>query len=100
MTDQVTLERIQQARERIADAVCRTPMPRSRWMAPGGNPESGGETFFKLECFQVTGSFKARGAFAKMSALSPDQKRERILTVSAGNHGLAVAHAAELLELQ
>jgi threonine dehydratase len=100
MSDPVTLATIQQARERIADAVYRTPTVRSRWMAPGGGPESAGEAFFKLECFQVTGSFKARGAFAKMSALNPDQKRERILTVSAGNHGLAVANAAELLGLQ
>ena len=100
MMGRVTLETIREARGRLADAVYRTPMVRSRWMTPGGEPGAAGEAFFKLECFQVTGSFKARGAFAKMSALTPDEKRERVLTVSAGNHGLAVANAAESLGLQ
>jgi threonine dehydratase len=48
----------------------------------------------KLESLQPTGSFKVRGALAALSALEPD---ERVVTASAGNHGLAVAWAAERL---
>jgi threonine dehydratase len=55
--------------------------------------------FLKLECFQLTGSFKIRGAMAKLSSLTSDQRSRGVLTVSAGNHGLATAHCAELLGL-
>ena len=48
----------------------------------------------KLECLQPTGSFKVRGAVAALTALP---RGERIVTASAGNHGLAVAWAAERL---
>jgi threonine dehydratase len=48
----------------------------------------------KLECLQPTGSFKVRGALSALTELSPG---ERIVTASAGNHGLAVAWAAERL---
>jgi threonine dehydratase len=54
----------------------------------------------KPECFQVTGSFKIRGAMAKLAALTPDERARGVLTVSAGNHGLAVAHAAQALSLE
>jgi threonine dehydratase len=55
--------------------------------------------FFKLECFQLTGSFKLRGAMARLSSLDSDQRSRGVLTVSAGNHGLATAHCANLLGL-
>jgi threonine dehydratase len=48
----------------------------------------------KLENLQPTGSFKIRGALAALTALEPG---ERVVTASAGNHGLAVAWAAERL---
>jgi len=48
----------------------------------------------KLECLQPTGSFKVRGAVAALTALEPG---EHVVTASAGNHGLAVAWAAERL---
>jgi len=51
--------------------------------------------FLKLETFQPTGSFKVRGALAAISALPESQ---RVVTASAGNHGLGVAWAAARLE--
>ena len=52
---------------------------------------------FKLELFQVTGTFKARGALAVMLSLSPQERARGVTAVSAGNHAVAVAFAARTL---
>jgi threonine dehydratase len=49
----------------------------------------------KLELFQLTGSFKARGALTSVFALSPEERRRGITAVSAGNHAIAAAFAAK-----
>jgi len=49
---------------------------------------------FKFECLQASGTFKARGAFSNMLALSPDERARGVTAVSAGNHAVAVAYAA------
>src|SRR5208337_1587224 len=51
---------------------------------------------FKLECLQVTGSFKPRGAVSAVFALPPERLRRGIVTASGGNHGLAVAYAGRV----
>lgn len=51
------------------------------------------DVWLKLECTQVTGSFKARGALNKVLSLPSEQARRGIVTASGGNHGLAVAYA-------
>jgi threonine dehydratase len=53
--------------------------------------------FFKLESLQVTGSFKVRGALARMSALTDKERRAGVVTCSSGNHGRAVAWSARRL---
>lgn len=50
--------------------------------------------FLKCECFQKTGSFKARGALNKVLSLSRTERNRGLITVSAGNHAQAVAWAA------
>jgi threonine dehydratase len=55
--------------------------------------------FLKLESLQHTHSFKVRGAFARILELVETGDRRRILTVSAGNHGQAVARAASTFKL-
>jgi len=50
--------------------------------------------FLKCECFQKTGSFKARGALNKVLSLGEDERARGLITVSAGNHAQAVAWAA------
>src|SRR5258705_6783377 len=92
---ELTIADIRHARERIASTARRTPLERSRWLSA----EHGRDVFLKLECFQLTGSFKIRGAMAKLSALTRDERSHGVLTVSAGNHGLAVAHCSEVLRL-
>jgi threonine dehydratase len=54
---------------------------------------SGGQVWLKLECWQVTGSFKVRGALNKIGQLSGTEAQKGIVTGSAGNHGLGVAYA-------
>ena len=53
--------------------------------------------FLKLENLQITNSFKPRGVFNKLLHLSEDEKNMGIITASAGNHGQAVAFAAQKL---
>lgn len=53
--------------------------------------------FLKLENWQRTGSFKARGAINRLLLLSESERHAGVITASAGNHGLGVALAAELL---
>ncbi|HKP88265.1 MAG TPA: threonine/serine dehydratase [Blastocatellia bacterium] len=96
MKSDVTINDIMQAGERIKGVARRTPLEHSRWLSS----ELGRDVWLKLECFQVTGSFKIRGAMARLSRLSADEKARGVLTVSAGNHGLAVAHCAEALSLK
>src|SRR4030095_11103087 len=90
---EVNIDQIRRAKDRIAGTVRRTPLERSGWLSV----EHRRDVFLKLECFQLTGSFKLRGALAKLSTLTQEKRKRGVLTVSAGNHGLAVAHCCELM---
>ncbi len=57
----------------------------------------GGQIWLKLEAWQPTGSFKVRGALARLAQLTSEERARGVVTASAGNHGLAVAFAARLL---
>ncbi len=80
---------IQRAAERIGAVAVRTPLA----PFPSGLP--GIELRLKLECLQETGSFKARGAWNHVSQLGPAERRAGVVTTSSGNHGKALAWAAE-----
>jgi len=58
------------------------------------------EVFLKLENYQITGSFKARGALNKLCALGETGRKTGIVTASSGNHGAAVAYGAQVLGCQ
>lgn len=91
MTDSaVPLDQIRAAAGRIAGRVRRTPLLAAE---PLKQPPGAGELSLKLECLQVTGSFKARGATNKLLGLTDEQVRRGVITASGGNHGLAVAYA-------
>ena len=72
-----------------------TPLALSRALSQ----ESGNEVHLKLECWQRTGSFELRGALYKLSTLSEDQVKRSIVTASAGNAGLGLACASQILGL-
>lgn len=57
----------------------------------------GHRVWLKLETEQHTGSFKVRGALCRLASLSPTERRQGVVTASAGNHGLGLAHAARRL---
>jgi len=85
----LNIKMIQEARERIASRIHRTPVITSRQF----NQVAGKEVFFKCENFQRAGSFKIRGATNKIQSLTPAEKQQGIVAFSSGNHAQAVALA-------
>ena len=59
---------------------------------------AGADVYLKLECWQRTRSFKARGALNAVATLAPEQRRRGLVTASAGNHGQGVALAARIFD--
>ena len=90
----ITLDDVRTAAARIAPYVRRTPLVAARSLKENPYPE--GELLLKLECLQVTGSFKARGAANKLMSLTAEEVQRGIITASGGNHGLATAYAGWL----
>lgn len=90
----LTLRRAREAATRIAGiATTLTPLKESQSLSQRlGRPVS-----LKLETTQATGAFKLRGAASAIMALSPDERRNGVVTASSGNHGRAVAYVARQL---
>ncbi len=87
----VTIDNVHAAAERINGLVRRTPLLAAS-LCHG--PLPGDPTLnLKLECLQVSGSFKARGAMSKLTTLDQAAKARGLITASGGNHGLGVAYA-------
>ena len=97
MTDHPSPEQIAAARARLNDLIIETPV--HHWRGPEIAAAVGADTkvLLKLELFQYTGSFKARGALTNMLNLAPDALARGVTAVSAGNHAIAVAYAAKTL---
>ncbi|VVE90236.1 threonine/serine dehydratase [Pandoraea bronchicola] len=87
----ITKDDIRGAAQRIAPYIRTTPVLRLE----DGAFDVPGDTFLKLESLQVTGSFKPRGAFNRL--LSEPVPPSGVITASGGNHGIAVAYAAQKL---
>lgn len=92
----VTLDDVEQARERIGGAVFFSPCAKSEILSQ----LTGCEVFLKLENLQMTGSFKERGSLNKILQLSDAEKAAGVITASAGNHAQGVAHAARISGIQ
>ncbi len=82
---------VRQAHGVIKPHIRHTGVERARHLEEGS-----GEVWLKLECHQITGSFKARGALYRMSDLTDKDRADGVIACSAGNHGLGVALASEL----
>lgn len=88
----VNIDDIEAARQRIAPHIRRTPViALDQLQSPLARPA---RVTLKLECLQVTGSFKARGAMNRLLGAAPGEIANGITTASGGNHGLAVARTA------
>jgi threonine dehydratase len=85
----IDFEEVRAASRRIAPHVVRTPVLRL--------PYGGAQLFLKAENLQPVGSFKIRGAFNRMLQLP--ENCPGVVAHSSGNHGLAVSHAARVLEI-
>jgi threonine dehydratase len=96
MAEILTLAHIQNARQRIAPCVRRTPLTASAALSERLKTN----VYVKLELFQKTGSFKVRGAFNKALGLTAEERGQGIVAVSGGNHAQAVAYAARTLALK
>ncbi|WP_224270970.1 threonine ammonia-lyase [Haloprofundus salinisoli] len=94
--DIVTVDDVEAARERLADAVHRTPLDGSTTLAERSDADAVG---LKLENVQRTGSFKIRGAYNAMAQLSEGEKEAGVVAASAGNHAQGVALAGRLLDV-
>jgi threonine dehydratase len=84
------LERLEEARARIASSVHRTPLLRSRTLSD----RIGAPVYLKCENLQKTGAFKVRGALHRLLMLSDEERARGVATISAGNHAQAVAWAS------
>jgi threo-3-hydroxy-L-aspartate ammonia-lyase len=93
MANLISKDLVKAAAERIAGRVHRTPLFSSRSLSE----RCGVPIYFKAECFQKAGSFKARGAFNTALSLSDEERQRGLLTYSSGNHGQAVAYVASVL---
>ncbi|WP_232678943.1 threonine ammonia-lyase [Nocardioides sp. R-C-SC26] len=92
-TEEVTAHEIASARELLRGLAVVTPMEESRWLST----VVGAPVHLKCENLQRTGSFKARGAFVRMSRLSGEERDWGVVAASAGNHAQGVALAAQQL---
>ena len=93
VTPLINLKNIQDARKAIGPFIKCTPLVQSKYLTT----YCGCPLFLKLENLQITSSFKPRGVFNKLLHLNEDEKDKGIITASAGNHGQAVAFAAQQL---
>jgi threonine dehydratase len=89
----VTIGDVQDAARRIAGIAVRTPLLRSDRL----DAMTGGTVYLKAECLQRTGSFKFRGAYNRLSAMSAAERAAGVVAFSSGNHAQGVALAAKLL---
>lgn len=88
----IDISDIEAARARISERVRRTPVLKLDQLKDP--PSTRAAVTLKLECLQVTGSFKARGAMNRLLGAEGGLPEAGIVTASGGNHGLAVARTA------
>jgi threonine dehydratase len=89
MSRAISLETIRDAARNVYDAAVRTPLVSLGPLTPGGP-----QIYLKLETLQPIGSFKIRGAYNAVRRLTPEQLKDGVWTVSAGNAAQGVALAA------
>ena len=90
----LTLDKIYQAAFTLKDVARKTDLIRAQNMCPDC------KLYLKTENLQVTGSFKVRGAYYKISQLSAEEKSKGIIACSAGNHAQGVALAAKKMGIK
>ena len=85
-----------EAKERLSTVTVKTKLIHSDVFSE----ESGNDVYIKPENLQITGSFKVRGAYNKISKLTAEEKKRGVIAASAGNHAQGVALAAKRLGIK
>ena len=91
----VSVADVRDARIRIQSHVYKTPFYRNQYLSKF----FGSDVFLKMECYQVTGVFKIRGAFNFLLKDLDRSRQNGVVTASSGNHGLSVAYASRALDV-
>ena len=89
----MTLDRFKAARAVLSGVLHDTHLVHS----PALSKTCGNQVYIKPENMQVTGAYKIRGAYYKISTLTEEQKSRGLITASAGNHAQGVAYAAQTI---
>ena len=87
----LTLEKFEEASEVVKKVAIETKLLYS----PYFSERTGNKVYLKPENMQVTGAYKIRGAYYKLSTLSDEERSKGLITASAGNHAQGVAYAAK-----
>lgn len=87
----MTLEKFEEAAEIVKEVTNKTKLVQSEYLSD----MTGNKVYLKPENMQVTGAYKIRGAYYKVSTLSKEEREKGLITASAGNHAQGVAYAAK-----
>jgi len=91
----ISIDDIRRAHQNIQMHLFRTPLRESFLLSE----RIGARVFLKLENWQITGSFKLRGALNRMALMTADERARGVVTASAGNHALGVGYAASQMHI-
>ena len=87
----LTLEKFEEASEVVKKVTLETKLVFSEYLSA----QTGNKVYLKPENMQLTGAYKLRGAYYKISTLTDEERAKGLITASAGNHAQGVAYAAK-----
>ena len=89
--EMLTLDKFEEASEAVKRVTLETKLVYSEYLSG----QTGNKVYLKPENMQYTGAYKVRGAYYKISTLTPEEREKGLITASAGNHAQGVAYAAQ-----
>ena len=87
----LTLDKFEEASKIVSEVTLETKLVYSDFLSE----KCGNSVYLKPETMQLTGAYKVRGAYYKISTLTPEERKKGLITASAGNHAQGVAYAAK-----
>lgn len=90
-TKDLTLDKFEEAYEIVKEVASETKLVYSDYFSA----QTGNKVYLKPENMQLTGAYKLRGAYYKISTLTEEERKKGLITASAGNHAQGVAYAAK-----
>ena len=87
----LTLDKFEEASEKVKEVISETKLIYSDYLSS----QTGNKVYLKPENMQLTGAYKLRGAYYKISTLTDEERAKGLITASAGNHAQGVAYAAK-----